>query len=177
LPVPSVIHRNDDGRFAEFFLYATGDDTDHARMPAFARYQRDRAVVLRCHRGFGGLLHLCLDRPTFFVQPVKLLRDEARLGGIGRRQQAHAKIGFADAPAGIDARAERKAKVRASRRAVEPAAAASALSPILRRAAITFSPCATKARLRPFNCATSATVPSATISSRSISCGSSRSAK
>ncbi len=57
---------------------------------------------------------------------------------------------------------------------VRRAASIRAARPTLRRAAITFSPCVTKARLSPLSWATSATVPSATMSSRSSRRGSAR---
>jgi hypothetical protein len=54
---------------------------------------------------------MCLDGAAFLVQPVKLLpRSRASSSGPGGKQ-AHAQVGFADAPAGVDARPEREAEV------------------------------------------------------------------
>jgi hypothetical protein len=130
------------------FLDAPGDDTDHARMPAFARDQRDRAVVLRGHRGFGGFLHLCLDRATFLVQPVKLLRDRACLVGIGRWSAgARQASDLPTRPPALMRGPSAKPRSAAGRRAVEPRCRVDQrVEPDIARPAITFSPCATKAR-------------------------------
>ncbi len=44
----------------------------------------------------------------------------ARLFGIGAGQQAHAEVGLADTPAGVDPRTEREAEVAAARRLHQP---------------------------------------------------------
>ena len=67
-----------------------------------------------------------------------------------------------------------KPRSRHSGARLRRAASARAARPMLRRPAITLSPWVTKARLRPRSWATSATVPSATRSSSSISFGSAR---
>src|SRR5438046_2529950 len=54
------------------------------------------------------------------VQAVELGCERARLFGIGAGEQAHAEIGLANAPTGVDPRAERKAKVAAARRLYQP---------------------------------------------------------
>ena len=77
-----------------------------------------RRVVL----GFAACASACsrdqhLDRAPLLVEPVELRCDGARFLGIGRGQQADAKVGLADPAAGVDPRAQREAKVAAGRRA------------------------------------------------------------
>ncbi len=137
-----------------------------------------RAVALR-----GLFLRLLayqhLDRAALLVEPVELGGNASRASsGSVRGQQPHAEVRLADPAAGVDPWPEREAEI----------AARSAPSPVARppRApqarcsaarAITFRPCVTKARLSDFSRATSATVPSATRSSRSMILGSASAAK
>ena len=93
-------------------------------------------------------------------------RQRARLAGIVGREQPRAEIGFADAAAGIDARAQDETGVIG----VELLADAGDIAQrrdarYWPRRRITFSPCATSARLKPVSGTTSQTVPSATRSS------------
>ncbi|QYU68381.1 hydantoinase/oxoprolinase family protein [Leptolyngbya sp. 15MV] len=83
----------------------------------------------------GGRQHVRLHLLPAAVHGIQRLRDGTCLDGVVLDQQAQAEIGFVDAPRGVDARASRRA--------------------------ITFSPCATSARLSPVSGITSQTVASA----------------
>src|SRR3546814_12694515 len=64
--------------------------------------------------------HRRLDRAALFVEPIQLLRDLRRLLRIAGSEQPHAEVRLADAPAGVDPRAERKTHVTRARRLGEP---------------------------------------------------------
>ena len=75
-------------------------------------------LVLRL--GLGLLADGHLDPAPLFVQAVELGRDLPRLLGVGRGQQPHAEVRFADPAAGVDPRPEREAEVAAGRRLHQP---------------------------------------------------------
>src|SRR5205085_4863251 len=106
---------DDDGRAAEAFLETAGDDADYALMPAGSADQDERGIGL-CT----GLLDRLLgdshfDCATLFVEAVELGGDGAGFFGIGGGQQAHAEVRFADPPAGVDSRAQRRTELPARR--------------------------------------------------------------
>ena len=92
-------------------------------MPAWRGGDDHRAFFLQPKRGecfclgFGeyGLFH----HLAFAIEAVELGGDARGLDRVLFHQQARAEIGAADAPAGIDARAEQKAEMKRLRRAVE----------------------------------------------------------
>ncbi len=92
-------------------------------MPAFGRRDDDRALVLQAERsqrlGFGLRLRGLLDQAALAVEAVELGRNPRGFRHVALQQQAHAEIGAADAPAGIDARAQHEAEMPGFRRAVE----------------------------------------------------------
>ena len=92
-------------------------------MPAFATDQYDRAVGLCLGEALCLLLHHCLDRPAFLVQPVQLCRKDAGLFLVGGGEQAHAQVGLADTAACIDPRPKREAQIMTQRRPCEAAGA------------------------------------------------------
>ena len=118
---PIFVYGNDDGRLARLFLNAAGDDANHPRVPAFARQQRHGAIMLSGKHGLGLLLHNRFNCAAFLVQAVEFHRDVLRLERVFGNKQPHTKVGFADAAAGIDARAQGKAKVGTYWRAGEAA--------------------------------------------------------
>ena len=85
-----------------------------------AHDRQDRRAVEPGRLALGLLAHQHLDRAALLVEPVELGGDGARFLGVGRGQQSHAKVGLADAPAGVDPRAEREAEVAAARRFHQP---------------------------------------------------------
>ena len=174
-----LAERDDDGRAAELLLEPPGDDADHAGMPARRGDERDRAIALARRQSASAASQTAASiarRSSFSRSSSAAIA--ARFVGILGGQQPHAEVRLADPAAGIDPRPEREAEIGAGRRARSAAPPRRARrGRHCARRAITFSPWATKARLRPRSWATSATVPSATRSSRSISFGSSRPAK
>jgi len=90
-------------------------------MPAHLRHQHYGTVALRFCKALGLFLHRRLNGAPLLVQPIQFGRDSARFFTILCRQQADAQIGFAHAPSGIYARAEREAKVMAAWRTGEAA--------------------------------------------------------
>src|SRR5207244_3029480 len=104
---------DNDRRPAETLLDAPGDDTDHALVPAEAHDRDYRGTVEPGRLRLGLFADQHLDRAAFLIQAVELDGDAARLLGIGGGQQAHAEIGFADTPAGIDPRPEGEAEIAA----------------------------------------------------------------
>ena len=69
---------------------------------------------------FGLLANDHFDRSAFLVQAVELGRNFSRLLGVGGSEEANAEVRLADAPAGVDARPQRKAEVAAARRLHQP---------------------------------------------------------
>jgi len=114
-----LVERDDDRGTAELLLEAPSDNADHARVPAASG--RDGHCMLGAPDGrLGRFLHDCFDRPAFLIEPVELGRETASLLRVSRREQAHAEIGFADAPPGIDPGTKREAEIARSRRPAEP---------------------------------------------------------
>ena len=103
-----------EGRPARMILEPRGEQADNARMPVVAGRDDDgRAVAAgKLGIGLGARLgqHLLLHRLPFLVEPVERLGDGAGLDRIVGRQQPAAECCVADAPAGIDARADQKAR-------------------------------------------------------------------
>ena len=62
----------------------------------------------RRQRGFGDAL---FNSAAILIEPVKLGGNLCGFGGIMGGEQPHSQIGLAHAPAGIHARAERKAQI------------------------------------------------------------------
>ena len=110
MPTPYSSIADDDRGATEPFLEAAGDDADDARVPA-GPADDDDAAVGRDHR-----IRLDLDAALYpaacFVERVELGGERVRLVGIAGGEQAHAEVGFADAPARVDPRAEREAQGR-----------------------------------------------------------------
>ena len=69
--------------------------------------------------GFGLRFRGLLDQAALAVEAVELGGDPRGFGDVALQQQAHAEIGAADAPAGIDARAQHEAEMPGFRRTVE----------------------------------------------------------
>ena len=115
----------DDARWpAEALGQPAGDEPDDALVPGVRAEQQHRDVgTLGDHR-FGLrqrlLEHLLLERAPLLVQVVEQHRDAGRLRLVLAGQQARAQRRIADAPAGVDARAEDEAEVIRRRRLVQP---------------------------------------------------------
>ncbi len=86
-------------------------------MPALAGRPDERADPAALDLLAGGVEHRGLDRAPLAVEPVEPLGQRRGLVRVSRGQQAHAEVGGADPPAGVDARADGVAEIaRAGRR-------------------------------------------------------------
>ena len=103
------VHGNDDRGLSGFFLNPACDNANDAGVPAFARQQRHRAVVLPGQHSLGLFLHHRFNRASFFVQPIELKRNLLRLRRVLGCEQTHAKVRLAHTAACIDAWAQGKA--------------------------------------------------------------------
>ena len=163
--------RDRERRPAEALLEPRRHQPDHARMPARRGGDHHGAALLQAERRHGLRLGLLqrrdLDHLALAVEPVEL-------GGEPRRPRS-------DPPPATDRRRasarpmrppalmrgpSRKPRCQGSGGPPSRATSMSAVSPILSRRRSASSPLATKARLRPLSGTTSATVPSATRSSK-----------
>ena len=93
-------------------------------MPALCRGDHDGALLLNAERGHGFGFRLRqrihLDRLPLAVKPIEFGGDLRGFVGIVFQQQPHAKVGTADTPTGIDARAKQKPKMPGLRWTGEP---------------------------------------------------------
>ena len=108
-----VFSRQQNGRTAKTFHHATGHNAHHPRVPIVATQDHTASVVLIKsvgHRhGFGFLGHACGQLLTF---PVHFIEgDGQRLGtvAVGRTQQLHRRIGFAQSSHRVQARSQAEA--------------------------------------------------------------------
>ncbi len=108
-----IVNRHNDRGTPCLFLDASGDDADHAGMPASPGDKRHGPVALRREQFFRLSLYRRLDNATFLVELVQLGSDARGLDRVFRRQQTHAQISLAYPPASIDAGTERKSQIMA----------------------------------------------------------------
>ena len=96
------------------FLQPRGEQADDARMPVLAGGHDDRraGAAGKLGVGLGARLgeHVLLHRLPLLVQPVERLGDLPGLDRIVGREQPAAECCVADAPAGIDARADQEGR-------------------------------------------------------------------
>ncbi len=102
------IQADHDHRSAIALAQASGDDADHARVPALARdHQRRRRGMAGRFDGLHRLfLHLALDLLARGVQGVQLLGQGQGFGGVVGRQKTGAQVRPADTAAGVDPRTQ-----------------------------------------------------------------------
>ena len=104
-----------EGRAARMFLQPRGEQADDAGMPVLAGGHDDRrtSAAGKLGIGLGARLgqHALLHRLPLLVQPVERLGDLSGLDRIVGREQPAAERGVADAPAGIDARADQEGEM------------------------------------------------------------------
>ena len=107
----AVRHAADEDGAVEFVLEAAGDDADNAGVPFFAVDEDDGVAGLDLGFGGvrGGLQRAGFDGLALAVDGVQAFGEQAGVQRIVGEQEAEAEIGFADAAAGIDARAEGEA--------------------------------------------------------------------
>jgi hypothetical protein len=111
---------DDEGGSAGAVLDPAGDDADDAGMPALAIKDHHGAVVLPAGEGEGFVEDRLLDPPALGIQPVQLDGDADSLLAVVGGQKADAEIRETDAPAGVDARPDQKARVVGAGRPVHP---------------------------------------------------------
>jgi hypothetical protein len=168
-----LAEREDEARPVQAILQARGDDADDAfverRIEDGERgldraAQREGAVDLR----LGVLAHRRFERAPLAVDGVEHRRELVGARGVVAQQAFDAERHVGQTPGGVQPRPDREAEVGGARLArLAPATANSAATPgCMRPARTRFSPCATRQRLLRSRRTTSATVPSATRSSR-----------
>jgi hypothetical protein len=173
-----LAEREDEARPVQAILQARGDDADDAfverriedRERGLDRAaQREGAVDLR----LGVLAHRRLERAPLAVDGVEHRRELVRARGVVAEQALDAERHVGQRPAAFRRGPIAKPKSAAlAWRGSRPATANSAATPgCMRPARIRFSPCATRQRLLRSRRTTSATVPSATRSSKASSRG------
>lgn len=102
----AVAKRDHGGGAVEFFLQAPGDDADDALVPALMGHQQHGAVILPFGEREGLFQHAGLDGLALGVVLREALGECGGFLGILGGEQLQAEAGFADAPAGVDARAK-----------------------------------------------------------------------
>ena len=115
-PQPAFEPRH-KGRLGETFFEPAGHDADDAGMPALARQEQERRIVL--HRCLGHRLveDEFLDRLPFAIVGVERASKFLCVCRVRRRQEIDAKAAASDAPARVDPRPEDKPQmIRRERR-------------------------------------------------------------
>lgn len=167
--------REDDRRTVDLFLEAGGDEAHDALVEAAVveRERRKAVDVAARERGLGRLLHLRLELLTGGVEVVEAACIVERDDGIIGKEALDAVFHRVETTRRVDAGPERKAEVAHARglgllaRDGEERADACVRAASLMR----LRPWATRMRLFLSSFTTSATVPSATRSTRASSLG------
>ena len=174
------LQRNGEGRPAEPFLQARGNQAHHPGMPALGRRDDDGALVFGAERGHGLGFRLRhrgdLDRLALSVETVELGGKARALGRILLQEQIDPECGPPMRPPALMRGPSRKPRCQGSGGPPTRAMSINAVSPGLSRRRSATSPLAKKARLRPLSGTMLATAPSATRSRKPRRSGSGRSA-
>src|SRR3546814_9940494 len=86
----ALLERHHQGRLAEAFLEAAGDDADDAGVPAFrGRHHQSGCRPALLHLADRLIEHLQLDRLALAVVAVELRRHRRRLGRVVGRSEEH----------------------------------------------------------------------------------------
>ena len=150
LPMPVLVERDDDRGAAELFLQPPGDDADHAGMPAApgddAR-PRDCPCAARSASAASCTLASIARRSSLSRSSSAAMRAASAGSAVVSRRTPRSDLPTRP-PALMRGPSAKPRSVQVGAR-VSRDASISAARPMLRRCAITLSPCATKARLRP----------------------------
>ena len=163
--------REGEHRAVQPVLDARGEDADDALVPALVEQRDAGGAVVDGHRFEqmqGLLLHVGLDFTAFAVEIVELLGDGQGAGRVVGDQAFDAQAHVGQAAGGVEARAEQEAEVEGGGAfGSRPAALNRAAMPaFIWPRACASGPWLTRMRLLRSSLTTSATVPSATRSSR-----------
>ena len=165
-----AVEGDQEGRPAVALHHPRGDDADHAGMPAIAR-EHEAGIALRVGGPLDLLQRLVEDalvqRLPLDVEPLQPPRQRGGLRRVVAEQQPEPVGGVSDPAGGVEPGTENEAEVAgADLLAGEPGRLDQRAHAGQRLSASSLRPCFTRIRFSPWSGTTSATVASATRSSR-----------